>query len=323
MAEDKQTADAGQAGKNKGPIIAVVAVVAMVAIGAMVAMSGNGVAESDESELSQIAPASAEATEEGEQPMIKLGNPVVAKVNGEDIMRSDVFNFISNLPEQVRQMPIQNLFPLALEQVINNRVIASKAGGASLEADPEVEKLLTQAKEQIVRNVYIERQISEELTQKKLLKAYQDLLEQIGDVEETKARHILVEDEAKAKEVIAKLDEGANFEELAKEFSTGPSAQNGGELGWFAQGEMVAEFSDAAFALKPGSYSKEPVQTQFGWHVIQVEERRTRPEPEFEAVKPQLEAQLRQAVLNELVENWQKEAKIQKFDINGEPVKKN
>jgi len=322
MAEKKKE-EMEQAVKGKGPIIAVVAVVALVAIGAMVAMSGNGVAESDEAELSKISPASADTAESAEAPMIKLGNPVVAKVNGEDILRSDVFNFISGLPEQVRQMPIQTLFPLALEQVVNNRVINAKAGNAQLGADPEVEQLVTQAKDQIVRNVFIDRQIDAQITQKKLLSAYQDLLEELGDIEETKARHILVESEEKAREVIAKLDEGGNFEELAKEYSTGPSAENGGELGWFAKNEMVPEFAEAAFAMEPGSHSTDPVQTQFGWHVIEVEERRTRPEPEFEAVKPQLEAQLRQEVLQDLVADWQKEAKIKKFDINGEPVKNN
>lgn len=322
MAENKSTeADKGM---NKGPIIAVVAVVALVAIGAMIALSGNGVAESGEAELSQISPASADnAQGEGASPMIKLGNPVVAKVNGQDIMRSDVFNFISGLPEQVRQMPIQTLFPLALEQVVNNRVITAKAGSAQLEADPEVEQLVSQAKDQIVRNVYIDRQIDEQITQKKLLDAYNDLLSQLADVEETKARHILVESEEKAREVVAKLEEGGNFVDLAKEHSTGPSAQAGGELGWFAKNEMVPEFADAAFALKPGEHTKNPVQTQFGWHIIQVEDRRKRPEPEFELVKPQLEAQLRQKVLQDLVASWQKEAKIQKFDINGEPIKDN
>jgi len=318
--------------KNKGPIVAVVAVVALIAIGAVFALSGKAEnKKGDETALSEISPASSDTAQatspEGaaasSDPMIKLGNPVVAKVNGEDVMRSDVFNFISGLPEQVRQMPIQTLFPLALEQVVNNKLVTAKAGGANLSADPEVEQLVTQAKDQIIRNVYIDRQINEQINQKKLLKAYEDLLNEIGDVQETKARHILVPDEAKAREVITKLSEGGDFVALVKEYSTGPSAENGGELGWFAKNEMVPEFAEAAFALEPGNYTKDPVQTQFGWHVIKVEERRKRPEPEFEAVKPQLEAQLRQQVLTELVEGWQKEAKIQKFDINGEPVKEN
>lgn len=325
MAEKKETEKAAAGGKSKAPIIAVVVVVALIALGGVFAMSGNGVAESDKSaEMNDISPASADTAEAGaaEDPMIKLGNPVVAKVNGEDILRSDVFNFISGLPEQVRQMPIQNLFPLALEQVINNKIINAKASTSSLGTDPEVEQLVTQAKDQIIRNVYIDRQIDAEISQKKLLKAYEELLNEIGEVQETKARHILVEDEAKAREVITKLEEGGDFETLAKENSTGPSAENGGELGWFAKTEMVPEFAEAAFALEPNAYTKDPVQTQFGWHIIKVEDRRKRPEPDFELVKPQLEAKLRQDVLNDLVSGWQKEAKIKKFDINGDPAKK-
>ncbi len=314
MAEKKEkTEAAAEPAGNKTPLIAAAVVVALVAIGAMIFMSGNGVAESEEQEVAQAA-------QDGEAPMIKLGNPVVAMVNGEEIRRSDVFNFISGLPEQVRQMPIQALFPLALDQVVNNRVISAKAEAANLEADPEVEQLVVQAKNQIVRNVFVERQIDEQITQKKLLDAYEDLLTEIGEITETKALHILLEDQEKAQEVIAMLEDGGDFAELAQEHSTGPTAENGGELGWFAQNEMVPEFANAAFAIEPGNFTKDPVQTQFGWHVIKVEERRQRPEPEFETVKPQLEAQLRQQTLNDLVEGWQDEADIEKYDINGEPV---
>lgn len=298
-------------------VLLVIAVLAIALIG------GRSEAEGGKGAKNAKAPAeSAAAPATGaDAPMLKLGNPTVATVNGEEIKRSDVFNFIGNLPEQVRQMPIQNLFPLALEQVINNKVVGVKADSAKLEADPEVKNLFEQAKGQIVRNVYVERQVNENISQKKLLKAYEDMLGKIGDVQETHARHILVDSEDKAREVIKKLDGGAKFEELAKEYSSGPSKENGGDLGYFAKNEMVPEFADAAFAIDKGKYSKDPVKTQFGWHVIKIEDRRKRPEPKFEEVKPQLEQQLRQQVLAELLQQWQKDAKIKKFDINGEPVK--
>ena len=320
MVDKNDAPDVQGAKKNKGPMIAVIAVVVLVALGGVFALTGKGSTQNSE-KMNEIAPASADASKAADNKVIEEGNPVVAVINGEEIHRSDVFNFIVTLPEQVRQMPLQTLFPLALEQVINNHVVTSKADTANLDNDPEVSTLASQAKEQIVRNVYVDRQIDEQITQKRLLKAYEDLLNQIGDVQETKARHILVEDETKAKELITKLDGGADFETLAKENSTGPTSENGGELGWFAKAEMVPEFAEAAFALEPGTYTKEPVKTQFGWHVIKAEERRTRPEPEFEVVKPQLEAKLRQEVLAELIAGWQKEAKIEKFDINGEVVK--
>ena len=314
MAKEEIKKEENKGGAGLWIALAVVAVA--LAVGAFV-MTKNGVAET-EGDKAEIT-ASAEG-QEGEEPMIKLGNPVVAVVNNEEIKRSDVFTFISGLPEQVRAMPIENLFPMALEQVINNKLVTEKAASANLDSDPEVEQLLAQTKEQIIRNVFIERQVSEQITQTKLLDSYNKLLEQIGEVQETKASHILVETEEEARDVIAKLGEGADFAELAKEVSTGPSAESGGDLGYFAKNEMVPEFAEAAFALDQGAYSKDPVQTQFGWHVIKVEERRKRPEPEFEMVKPQLEAQLRQQILTELVQGWQEAANIKKFDINGEPV---
>ncbi len=309
-------ADCKSCPSKKMPLI--IGVVAVVAIaGAMMFMSSaDGVAQKGdaETEAAQVSDG------EGAVPVIKPGNPVVAKVYGEDVLRGDVLNFIGNLPENVRQMPFENLYPLALDQVVNNRVISEKAKNANLAEDKEVGDLAAQAKEQIIRNVYLERQVEAAVTPKKVLAEYNKLLEKIAKVQETKARHILVEDEAAAKAVIAELDGGADFAELAKTKSTGPSAGNGGDLGYFAKGEMVPEFADVAFALDKGAYTKDPVKTQFGWHVIKVEDRRQRPEPEFEAVKPQLEAQLRQTVLGELVKDWQKEAKVQKFDINGEKV---
>lgn len=302
---------------GKMPLIAGAVVLFLIVTAGVFMMSGNGEAETGKNTPKQ------ETAAAGDEPMLKLGNPVVAVVDGEEIKRSDVFTFIGGLPDQVRQMPIQNLFPLALEQVINNRVISGKAKDSKLEADPEVEKMFTQAKGQIVRNVFVERQVTAEVSQKKLLKAYEELLTQLEDVQETHARHILVDSEEKAKEVVGKLDGGAKFEDMVNEYSTGPSKENGGDLGYFAKNEMVPEFGDAAFALDVGKYTKDPVKTQFGWHIIKVEDRRKRPEPKFEDVKPQLEQQLRQQILTDLLQKWQKDAKIKKFDMNGEPVKSN
>lgn len=270
-------------------------------------------------EAAAEAPAAGDAKQQ--QFEIRSGNPVVATVNGKDVNRSDVLTFIGTLPEQTRQMPIQNLFPLALEQVVNNMLVDSKVSGAKLDGDPEVQKMLEQAKQQIVRNVYIDRELDKEVTKKKLLKAYDELLTKLEDVQETKARHILVDSEGKAKEIIKKLKDGAKFEDLVKEYSKGPSAENGGELGWFAKSEMIPEFADAAFALGKDETSKEPLKTQFGWHVIKVDDRRKRPEPDFEEVKPQLELQLRQQALTETLKKWQQDSKVKKFDINGDPVK--
>ncbi len=216
-------------------------------------------------------------------------------------------------------MPLQNLFPMARDQVVNNKLVTEKAKAANLEADAEVQKMLDQAKQQIVRSVYVEREIKSRINDEELKKAYDELKADVAKIEETKARHILVDTEEKAKEVVTKLNGGAKFEDLVSEYSSGPSKENGGDVGYFAKSEMVPEFAEAAFALKVGEYSKDPVKTQFGYHVIKAEDRRSRPEPAFEDVKPQLEAVVRQRKLLEMVNSWQSDAKVEKFDINGAP----
>ncbi len=255
---------------------------------------------------------------EGENA-IEVGNPVVAKVNGADVTRSEVLEFITSLPEQARQMPLQNLFPLARDQVVTNKLLTEKSQAANLANDPEVQKLVDQAKVQIERNVYVEREVAAKVNDAELQKAYGELKAELAKVEEVKARHILVDTEEKAKEVITKLQGGAKFEDLVQEYAEGVTKETKGELGYFAKGEMVPEFSDAAFALGKGQYTKAPVKTQFGWHVIESEDRRARPAPSFDEVKPQLEAVVRQRQLQELVTGWQKDAKVEKFDINGKP----
>ena len=255
---------------------------------------------------------------EGENA-IEVGNPVVAKVNGVDVTRSEVLEFITSLPEPYRQRPLQELFPFARDQVLNNKLVAEKAKSANLDGDAEVQKMLETAKEQIVRNVYVDREVTAKVTDEELQKAYNELKAEVAKIEEVRARHILVDTEEKAKEVITKLEGGAKFEDLVQEYSSGPSKENGGEVGFFSKADMVPEFAEAAFALGAGQYTKQPVKTQFGYHVIETEEKRNRPEPKFEDVKPQLEAVVRQRKLMEILSAWQSDAKVEKFDINGKP----
>lgn len=320
-----------QGAGKKAPVAIIVAVILALGIGAYF-VAGPGIGSGDN--MNGVTPAAgskgrkateskpAETTAQaGDEGSIKLGNPTVAIVNGEEIKRSEVFTMISTLPPQIQQIPVDQLFPMALENVVNNKLVMAKSGQAGLESDPEVEKMLGEAREQIVRNVYVDRQVTEKVDQKALLRKYEELLDRLGEVNEVKARHMLLETEEQAREAIKKLDGGADFAVVTKEVWPGAEQQNGGELGYFAKTDMVPEFAEAAFALGVNQYTKDPVQTQFGWHVIKVEEKRKRPQPEFEAVKPQLEQELRQEILVDLLQKWQKDAKVKKFDINGEPVK--
>ncbi|WP_435641950.1 peptidylprolyl isomerase [Micavibrio aeruginosavorus] len=316
--------------QGQSKTVIALAAVAVLAIGAggFVFLSGKGVNESDKPAATAETPADTAAATPAEGETIQTpggseivqGNPVVAKVGGEDVTRSDVLGFIAALPENMRAMPLEQLFPMAQEQVINNKIVDQKAANAALEQDPEVTKMMEMAKGQIVRNIYVQRELDKGISEAKLKSEYDSLVKQMGNVEEAKARHILVESEDKAKELITKLDGGADFETLSRENSTGPTAENGGDLGYFTKGDMIPEFSEAAFGLKVGEYTKAPVKTQFGWHVIKLEDKRNRPAPAFEDVKPQVEAKLRQEELGRMIQDWQKDAKIERFDINGKPV---
>lgn len=248
-------------------------------------------------------------------------DPVVAKVNGAPVYKSEVMDFIKTLPPQMSQADPKTIFPMALDQVVSGKIVDAKAVAEKTENDPMVVKRLAEAKVQIVRGVYAERAIEKDFTKEAVQKAYDDIVKNMPKVEEVHARHILVATEAEAKDVIKKLDGGAKFEDLAKQFSTDKSnSGSGGDLGFFAQTDMVKEFSDAAFALKPNEYTKTPVKTQFGYHVIQSLEKRARPAPKFDDVKLQVEGQVRRDILNKLVEKWRSEAKIEAFDMDGKPI---
>ena len=269
------------------------------------------------------APADAAAAPADGVPNLKPGDPVVATVDGVDIKRSEVFQLIANLSDQFKQVPLDQLFPFAEEQVINKHMIDKHAAAANLANDPDVKKQEAAAQQQIIDYVFLQRLVDAQVTQKKLAQAYEEFLDKNQDVQEVHARHILVDTEAKAKEVIGKLAGGAKWEDVARQYATGISAKNGGDLGYFAKSEMQPPIADAAFALTPGQYTKTPVKTELGWHVIQVQDKRKRPEAQFDAVKPQLQAQLREQALKDQVAQWEKGTTIKRFDYNGVPVKDN
>ncbi len=253
---------------------------------------------------------------------VKPGNPVVAKVDGSDISRVDVYRFIKMMPANVQQLPPQAVYPLALEQVINTRLVQNKAEDAGLESDPEVQQQLAMAKQQIVRSVYVQRELDKQISESDIKAKYQEAIGKTPAVEEIKAAHILVDSEATAKDIIAKLEAGGDFSKLAAENSADPGNKDkGGDLGWFAKQDMVPEFADAAFKLGKGEVSKTPIKTQFGFHVVKVEDKRERPKPTLEETKPMIEAELRREKLETLLNDWRKTAKIEKFDVNGDAIK--
>jgi peptidyl-prolyl cis-trans isomerase C len=237
-------------------------------------------------------------------------DPLVARVNGKAIHRSDVLKAASALPPQY-QAQLDQIFPALVERLVDFKLLAEAADAAGLDKDEEVKRRLAELRNDVMREVYLERQIDERVDDDALQARYKTFLKENPGKAEIHARHILLEDEAAAKEVIAELDKGKDFAELAKERSTGPSSERGGDLGFFTADQMVPEFSEQAFALKDGQYSKTPVQTQFGWHVIKVEERRTGAPPAFEAVQEQLREDLSRDVISTVLTDLRAGAEIE------------
>ena len=250
-------------------------------------------------------------------PAFAQEDPVVANINGSQLLLSDLERAYSRLPDQYRQAPLEAIFEPLLEQMIDGELILGEAESANLADDPEIAAEIANARDNVLRQAFVGRSIESAMTDEALLAAYQDKKAEPGfSFEEVKARHILLEDEEAAKAVIEALDGGADFAELAKEKSTGPSGPNGGDLGYFRQGAMVPEFGNAAFSMEPGTYSAEPVKTDFGFHVIMVEDKRMN-EPSFEETEQELRQAIADTTITELVAGLRDGAEIERFNIDG------
>ena len=250
-------------------------------------------------------------------------DPVVAVVNGKQIKKSDVEAVYATLPEQYRQMPLEQIFDPLVEQVVTSQLLLAKAEQEKVADNPEVEAQLERARENVLRDAVVKAAIDKGVTEEKLRAAYEAMKSQPGFAfEETRAAHILVADEATALDVIKQLQGGADFATLAKEKSTDPSAKtNGGDLGYFRREAMVPEFAEAAFTIPPGTIGDKPVKSQFGWHVIKVEDRR-QSIPTFEEKEAELRDQLSREIVNALLADVRKGATIEVFAIDGTPKPK-
>lgn len=247
-------------------------------------------------------------------------DPVIARVGTDAIHASELSEAAQSLPEELRGMPPTVLYPILLDQLIDRRVVVIAARKQGLDRDPAVQRMVARATDTALQNALLTREIAPGLTDDAIKARYEKELAGKPGEPEIRARHILVADEDTAKKVIAELKAGADFATLAKTYSTDPGAQSGGDLGFFKKADMLPEFSDAAFALKPGEITTTPVKTRFGWHVIKTEETRSAPPPALEQVRDEV----RQSLIQEGVARVLIAAKtglpIEKFNPDGSPV---
>ena len=234
----------------------------------------------------------------------------VASVNGEDIFLDEVMALTERLPAELRQQPLETYFDRLVDDIIDSRLAAAAGNEAGLAEDPDILRRMSIAAQRVLAEAWIGREIRARVTEADLKAAYDTYIADTGSREEVKARHILVAEKQTAEEIIKQLDGGADFIALAKVKSTGPSGPNGGDLGYFGRGAMVPTFEAAAFALAAGDYSKAPVQTQFGWHIILLEDKRTAEPPSYGELAPQLRQNLISQNLARLLDGLRQDANL-------------
>jgi len=246
-------------------------------------------------------------------------DPVVAKVNGQPIHLSELNQAAQSLPPQLRGIPPQTLFPMLLDQQIDRKALVQEARKTGLDKDPAVQRQMALAEDTALQSALLSKQVGPTVTEEAIRARYDKEMADKPGQEEVHARHILVPTEEEAKKVIAELKKGADFATLAKQYSKDPGAAQGGDLGWFKKDEMVPAFSAAAFALKPGQVSDKPVKTEFGWHVIKLEEKRHAEPPTFEQAHDGLRQKMIQEGVQKAVKQARADVTVEKFNMDGSP----
>ena len=247
----------------------------------------------------------------------------MATVNGQPVKLSELEVAQQALPPQYRNVPLQSVYAALLDRIIDSKLVVSDGRKNKVNDDPAFKKRMAFVEEQVIQDYWLQREIAKKVTPDKMQQRYEERLKSMPSEEEVHARHILVstEDEAAAKALIAELKKGAAFDKVAKEKSIDKaSGAEGGDLGWFKKSDMVKEFADAAFALKKGELTEAPVKTQFGYHVVQVEDRRKAPPPSFEEMSEQIREELAREAITGLLDQLRSAAKIERFNLDGSKV---
>jgi peptidyl-prolyl cis-trans isomerase C len=240
-------------------------------------------------------------------------NPVLAKVNGAEIRQSDVALAEEELGPSLAQMDPSTKKENVLAFLIDMKIVSKAAEDKKIEDRPDFKARLAFARNRLLMDNLLAAEGKAATTDDAMKKVYEEAAKQIAGEQEVHARHILVETEDEAKAIEAELKKGADFAELAKKKSKDPGAADGGDLGFFTKDQMVPEFSAVAFSLEPGKIS-DPVKSQFGWHVIKVEEKRNRQAPDFAQVKPQIETYVTRKAQAEYVAKLRESAKVERMD---------
>jgi peptidyl-prolyl cis-trans isomerase C len=266
-----------------------------------------------------VATAPAQQAQPAMQAVDAAADPILAIVDGAAIRRSDLQTLQRALPAQFQQMPLEMLFPLLIDRMIDAKLLAIAGRKDEIHNDPDIRARVASYEERLVQDAYLTRRVAAATTEEAIQARYRKFLAENPAETEISARHILVASEQKAREILAALSRGGDFAKLAADNSIDPSGKdNGGDLGFFRKADMVPEFSEAAFALKEGQTAERPVKSQFGWHVIRVDKVRAVAQG-LEDLREEISNQITQDVVNAEVARLRGGARIERFNYDGTP----
>ena len=240
-------------------------------------------------------------------------DPVIARVNGIDIRQSDIAIAEEDVGGNMPAMPPEQKREYLITYLTDVVLLAQAAEQQRLGDRPDVKRQLAFERNKVLMEALLQNAAKAAETDAEMHKVYDQAVKEMGAEQEVHARHILVETEAEAKAIEAELKKGADFAEVARKKSKDPGAANGGDLGWFTKDQMVPEFAEAAFKLDKGQIS-DPIHTQFGWHIIKVEDKRVKPAPSFDEVKTQVQNYIAHRAQAQLVDSLRKTAQIERLD---------
>jgi peptidyl-prolyl cis-trans isomerase C len=264
------------------------------------------------------APADAAKPAEAAKPVDPA--TVVATVGAEKITEADIQEALADLGQQFAQMPPEQRRAAALSAVIEIKLLAAEARTKGFDKSDDFKSKMQFLEERALHSEVIEQEVVATITDAEIRKRYDTEIANTPPANEVHARHILVKTKEEADAIVKQLDGGAKFEDIAKEKSSDPgSGAQGGDLGWFSPGQMVPEFEAAAFATEPGTYTKTPVQSQFGFHIIKVEDKRAKQPPAFDQVKEQFRSMLLRDKYFALVKSLRAAGKV---DVTDPDLKK-
>jgi peptidyl-prolyl cis-trans isomerase C len=240
-------------------------------------------------------------------------NTPVAKVNGQDITQGELKFAEAEIGSELAGVPTESRRRVLVEYLIEAHLMAQLAEKAQLAATPDFETRLKYYRMRALRDEFFENKVRDSVGEAAAKQLYDDRVKSIPAQQEVRARHILVKTKDEAEKIAKEVTGGADFAEAAKKYSQDSGGESGGDLGYFTKGQMVKPFEEAAFSMEKGKVSS-PVQSEFGWHIIKVEDKRDRQPPTFEEVKDQITASLIQAKLQSTVQEMREQAKIEIVD---------